>query len=290
MLRDKIGNASCIKSATYYDLKILNNSKSNYIITKSITLEPNNPEELNKLVDNRVVLDKNERYPKLFYEYIKGDSFNNCGLRNYGYNYYKDLKFNKPYIISISDTLENIEKILRDGEDRDNIDGYEINLECPNVEGDNNLDLNDEKDIYKILKVLSVSQKPFGIKIPSYEFIRYRKLIIILGRVNKFIKFSWITCCNTYPYNNNGIRCGIGGKFLKVKVKECIRYYKYLLNEENLDIDVIACGGITEARDVIEYSKVGADGYQMATGLIEEGPEIFSKIKKELKTFIYSKL
>ncbi len=54
----------------------------------------------------------------------------------------------------------------------------------------------------------------------------------------------------------------------------------------NFDVPVIGVGGITEARDVIEYMMAGARAVQIGTGVYYKGVEIFKKICIELEKWL----
>jgi len=55
---------------------------------------------------------------------------------------------------------------------------------------------------------------------------------------------------------------------------------------EELKIPLIAVGGIFSAKDVIEYAMNGASLFQIGSALVSEGPEIFPKLKQELKQYL----
>ena len=74
---------------------------------------------------------------------------------------------------------------------------------------------------------------------------------------------------------------GKSGKDLTVGGKQIV----FQLYRE-LEIPIIAVGGIFTAQDVIDYAKNGARLFQVGSALVSEGFDIFSMLKKELTGYL----
>lgn len=64
------------------------------------------------------------------------------------------------------------------------------------------------------------------------------------------------------------------------------QYTKHALSlifrETKGKVPIIACGGITTARDVIEYAQAGAVAVQLYTGMVYEGPGLIGDLKDQV--------
>jgi len=74
---------------------------------------------------------------------------------------------------------------------------------------------------------------------------------------------------------------GYSGKAIKPIGIRCV--YEIA---SNFDVPVIGVGGITNARDAIEYMMAGASAVQIGSGIYYEGIEIFKKICDEMKIWL----
>ncbi|NOZ85996.1 MAG: diguanylate cyclase [Deltaproteobacteria bacterium] len=54
-----------------------------------------------------------------------------------------------------------------------------------------------------------------------------------------------------------------------------------------VDIPVVACGGITNASDILEFFMSGASAVQMCTALIRNGPKHISRVLKDLSNLLH---
>jgi dihydroorotate dehydrogenase len=73
---------------------------------------------------------------------------------------------------------------------------------------------------------------------------------------------------------------GLSGKPLTKKSTEII---KYIHQQSNGTIPIIAVGGIMTADDAIEKLNAGASLVQLYTGFIYEGPDLIKEINKRLE-------
>ena len=270
-----IYNASGAMCQTGHELNKLDLSQSGCIITKTCTFKKRLGNDLPRYFANKDL------------------SIQSMGLPNEGFKFYLDYasKVKKPYILSISPRNMNyFKEILCAANDIAHIIMYEVNVSCPNIQGESQIGYDMDK-LEEVLKILfENSRKPFGIKLPpyfeSYFFQQVSKLIL-----KYHIKF--ITCINSIgnglyidietestvikPKNGLG---GLGGKAIKsIGLSNVYQFYQILKNN---DVDIIGCGGVEHGSDVFEYILAGASAVQIGSTLVEEGPECFSRISKEL--------
>jgi dihydroorotate dehydrogenase (fumarate) len=252
-----ISNAPCTASCTEEQLQDIEDSKSDWIVSKTCTLSGSSKE------------------PGIYY-YDGIGAVNNIGMVGFPFDYYKSMKFKKPYIISIAGTLNDINQMLHE---ESSVCAYEINISCPNI-SKGGLRYVDYKDIPK-LDCNHIEGKPLGIKLPPLSDEIDVKIYASYIIRNKCV--SYVVCCNTgqrgYVFKDGKFAEGaLSGKYLKPialwnvkKFRECLPDY----------IQVFGCGGISSLKDVNDFKLAGADGIQVATALIEEGPDIFSKLKNK---------
>jgi len=276
-------NASGVWCTTKEELEKLGKSEASAIVFKTMTLLPRqgNPK------------------PRFFL----GDDFsvNSMGLPNLGINYYcqvvSDLKkYKKPLIASIAGFSKSEFLVLFDKVNNASFDMVEVNLSCPNLEG-KGLFAYDLKTSFSILKkIMKKTKKKVGVKLPPYFERETIKKV-----VQEFLKLKidFVTLVNSYPLGcfidvekeemvirpNLGIG-GLGGKILQpIALAQVVLFYQY--SEGRLPI--VAVGGIEKAYDIYRYALAGACAFGIGTRLWNEGPKIFSRLKKELKNLLAQK-
>jgi dihydroorotate dehydrogenase (fumarate) len=278
-IESPIINASGCWCMTENELTDIYNSESGAIVSKSSTLEPR---EGNK--EPRFYMDDN-------------GSINSMGAPNLGYEFYGKIgqKYeDKPFIQSILPfSIQELHTILLSlgHNNKENNINIELNVSCPNIEKSKDIIGYDFIELEKYLKELDKFSKfkyIFGLKLPPYykltDFETVSELLI------KYSFIHFITCINSIvngfimnsnkpailPNLSNG---GIGGLYCKPTALANVRNFSILLKDK---IKIIGCGGIKTGQDIYEYLLCGATAVQVGTELIREGPEIFSRLKKEL--------
>ncbi|MFP3769515.1 dihydroorotate oxidase [Enterococcus faecium] len=281
-------NASGVHCMTTQELDELAHSEAGAFITKSCTI--------------------NERKgnPEPRYFDVPLGSINSMGLPNLGFSYYLEYALayekvqenqNQPLFFSIAgmsvqENLEMLEKIEKSG-----FNGItELNLSCPNVPGKPQLAY-DFVATYETLKeVFSIFSKPLGIKLPPYfDFAHFDQMADIL---NQF-PLTYVNAINSV---GNGLYIdteqeavvikpkegfgGIGGEYIKPTALANVRAFYTRLKPE---IQIIGTGGIRTGQDAFEHLLCGASMLQIGTELHKEGPEIFSRIIKELTQIMSEK-
>lgn len=279
LLENPLLNASGCWDTTTNQLDDLMNSKAACIVTKSSTLQPSNG-NLN---------------PRFFINNLD-TSINSIGFANFGVEYYSKYKPTsyKPLIQSIHidnpKDLHNIINILKDCSPR----LIELDIGCPNVSKEKQ-GLNWEK--YELLLNELSYEHGFiwGVKLPP---LFYPQDIYVMANLIQKSNASFITTINTIPnglfvnlwknttriYPNEG-RGGIGGALIKPIGLANVQQF-YQIFKTGRQIDIIGCGGINNAIDVMEYIICGAKAVQIGTQLLQYGPAIFDKIEKELSKLL----
>ncbi|OTO87067.1 dihydroorotate oxidase [Enterococcus faecium] len=281
-------NASGVHCMTTQELDELAHSEAGAFITKSCTI--------------------NERKgnPEPRYFDVPLGSINSMGLPNLGFSYYLEYALayekvqenqNQPLFFSIAgmsvqENLEMLEKIEKSG-----FNGItELNLSCPNVPGKPQLAYDFEATYETLKEVFSIFSKPLGIKLPPYfDFAHFDQMADIL---NKF-PLTYVNAINSV---GNGLYIdteqeavvikpkegfgGIGGEYIKPTALANVRAFYTRLKPE---IQIIGTGGIRTGQDAFEHLLCGASMLQIGTELHKEGPEIFSRIIKELTQIMSEK-
>ncbi|MEK5188385.1 dihydroorotate oxidase [Enterococcus sp. FSL R5-0957] len=281
-------NASGVHCMTTQELDELAHSEAGAFITKSCTI--------------------NERKgnPEPRYFDVPLGSINSMGLPNLGFSYYLEYALayekvqenqNQPLFFSIAgmsvqENLEMLEKIEKSG-----FNGItELNLSCPNVPGKPQLAYDFEATYETLKEVFSIFSKPLGIKLPPYfDFVHFDQMADIL---NQF-PLTYVNAINSV---GNGLYIdteqeavvikpkegfgGIGGEYIKPTALANVRAFYTRLKPE---IQIIGTGGIRTGQDAFEHLLCGASMLQIGTELHKEGPEIFSRIIKELTQIMSEK-
>ncbi|HBK5309658.1 TPA: dihydroorotate oxidase [Enterococcus faecium] len=281
-------NASGVHCMTTQELDELAHSEAGAFITKSCTI---NERKVN---------------PEPRYFDVPLGSINSMGLPNLGFSYYLEYALayekvqenqNQPLFFSIAgmsvqETLEMLEKIEKSG-----FNGItELNLSCPNVPGKPQLAYDFEATYETLKEVFSIFSKPLGIKLPPYfDFAHFDQMADIL---NQF-PLTYVNAINSV---GNGLYIdteqeavvikpkegfgGIGGEYIKPTALANVRAFYTRLKPE---IQIIGTGGIRTGQDAFEHLLCGASMLQIGTELHKEGPEIFSRIIKELTQIMSEK-
>ncbi len=245
----QIMNAACLSSSTLSQLMLLDESESDIIVTKTCTLLPYTPES------------------EAIYVYDGFGAINNIGLANKGFNYYKSFKSTKPYTISVTGTIAELTQMLLDPTSTATY--YEINLSCPNT----------DMEHITIDQLVYLSHiRPYGLKLPPLSDIdTIKKYAKYINEVEPY----YVVCSNTLKKGiiNNNEGC-LSGKYLKPISLWNVKEFRKLLND---NIKIYGCGGIITSQDISDYIKAGASSVQIGTSFIEEGVDIFNRLKKYLK-------
>ena len=278
-------NASGVHCMTIEDLQELEKSDAGAYITKSCTLE------------------KREGNPSPRYVDLALGSINSMGLPNLGFNYYLDYVLevqqnqDTPIFFSIAGMSpeENLEML--DSIQKSAFSGItELNLSCPNVPGKPQLAYDFQATEQLLEKVFAFFKKPLGVKLlPYFDLAHFDQMADIL---NKF-PLTYVNSVNSVgnalyidteeeavvikPKNGFG---GLGGQYIKPTALANVRAFYTRLKPE---IQIIGTGGIETGQDAFKHLLCGASMLQIGTALHKEGPEIFTRIRRELQEIMDKK-
>jgi dihydroorotate dehydrogenase (fumarate) len=222
----------------------------------------------------------------------KGNSINSVNLANHGIDYYvhAQAELKKPYMISIHPFTPVMLKTMLQLISNGNISLVEINLSCPNT-GQTNTGtsisfLTHLQSFVPILSQFSKQGLSIGLKLPPL-IDDYDLLVCLILKA----KVEFVTCCNTLP---NGLMVdfetketlicqsfgGVGGASLKPMALAVVwNLHQRLKNR----VDIIGCGGISTAEDVLEYILCGAAAVQVGTHLLERGGHAIKVLATDLQ-------
>jgi dihydroorotate dehydrogenase (fumarate) len=222
-----------------------------------------------------------------------GNSINSVNLANQGIVYYINARQQlvKPYMISLHPFTPVMLKTMLQLIVNEHIGLVEINLSCPNL-GMRDNDANKHNSfithLQSFVPVLSQFSDDISIGLKLPAFIEDYDSIVSLILKSR-VKF--VTCCNTLP-NGLIVDCetketlicqsfgGIGGKALKpIALAVVWKLYQRLQHR----VDIIGCGGISTAEDVLDYILCGASAVQVGTHLLDKGVKAIEVLAKDLR-------
>ena len=277
-LSNPLMNAAYLHSKTASDVKRLAKSACGAVVVGSITVEARKPNK-----DGGYWRHKDGLY-----------SLNSFGMPNAGYTYFEEQlpalvrtahENNKPLIANIAGFLpEEFARLIKLAE-QSKADMAELNLGCPNAwEGGNQKRIISYHpslvgEVLAAVKSLKTSVK-VCVKISPLPPDLLRD---IANEVSKSNCVDAVTATNSYPnaYFTSGtgkptdILTGMTGRSLKPISLGVVKQLRGLLPES---VDIIGCGGISSVNDVRDYIEAGASAVQLATALMDEGLEVFSKL------------
>lgn len=273
-------------------------SDSGSFITKTITLNPRTGNSKPRYYDNTYL------------------SINSMGLPNMGFNYYNDYNLSrqksilyksKPFFMSISTmnfTDTNNMLLQLQNNSFNGISGIEFNISCPNIEGKGQLGYDHEQldsfltNLSEInLFDISRNNLAIGLKMsPYFDKYQFEQISDI---IKKYPRIDFLTCINGIGRGlvvdflnetsvikpNNGLG-GLGGSVVKPVGLSNTYQFKQIFGDK---IDIVGCGGVSNAMDAFEYILSGASCVSVGTQLMKSGPQLFTRLNQDLKNIMISK-
>jgi dihydroorotate dehydrogenase (fumarate) len=283
-------NASGVNCRYENELQQLLDSSSGSLITKSATLNirDGNPEPRYAPLDGRI------------------GSINSMGLPNQGYEFYlayaKSFNYNnaagKPLFISLAGlSLAENKAMCEAFRDANLPCVLEVNFSCPNVPGKPQLGYDMEAMEHALEVLAPIIGRPFGIKLPPYfDIAHFDQAAAIF---NKFDNVAFVTCINSV---GNALAIDLDSETALIKPKDgfgglggLLVFHTALANVNafyrrlNPDKQVVGCGGVTSGKEAFLHILAGASVVQIGTQLMEEGPEVFDRVQKELSDIMLAK-
>lgn len=221
-------------------------SEAGAFITKTITLLPREGNPPPRILE------------------VSSGILNYVGLENPGLEGFIDIlnniEISTTYLVSIAAKNDDeLLKIITALEKYNIIQGYELNLSCPNVQHSTVMPYLDENYVKNIVKSMrKLTNKFFSVKLPPYTGIKYSTISEEEGA-------DALTVSNTYP----GISFYIDDKFVSggisgPAIKPMMLYNVYQITKI-VNIPVIASGGLQNASDVNQALKIGASAVQLGS-------------------------
>ena len=183
--------------------------------------------------------------------------------------------------VSISGTLED-EVVQCHRSIEPNCAAVEINISSPNTSG---LRAFHDPGRLRVLvqAVASEINRPLFVKLPPWERSRQsRENGISLAETAIDAGADGVIIANTRPVEHVGLKVGRGGLSGAPLFDDTLRMTAEARASLGRRGAIIACGGISTARQVWQLMAVGASAAQLYTALVYEGPGLPGSINRDL--------
>ena len=217
---------------------------------------------------------------------------NSIGLQNPGIDAFleKDILEYKdvtcPRIISFSASkISEFESMLETLETNDLIDGYEVNVSCPNVENEGQAFGTEAAIIYDLTsKLAKLTKKELIIKLtPNVNNIAEIAKAAELGGATALSMINTVYgMAIDWKTGKSFIKQGVAG-YSGPAIKPIALAAVYKSSKE-VKIPIIAVGGISKYEDVLEFIYAGATAVSIGTAQLPE-PMLPMKILEDLENY-----
>lgn len=208
----------------------------------------------------------------------------NVGLKRFNEEILPQINISAQLYVNLAGvTLEDFRTLIESLKDEEKVTGFELNLSCPNVsEGGTALGQSSDRVREVTSLARSLTPKPIWVKLTS-NFCDVRETskaaadagadaVVLINTLNALV----VDAKARRPFMGAGSG-GLSGPAIKP-------YVLYIVKEvsQQINIPVIASGGVTSGTDVIEYLLAGANLVQLGSiNLVD--PEASLRILEELK-------
>jgi len=229
--------------------------------------------------------------PRLF-EATSG-LINSIGLANPGLEEFKKLlpdilKLNVSIIVNVAgDSIDDYLTVAKSLDNIDGIDGFEINISCPNVKKGGLVFGKDIESSTKLIKMLRKNIK----KVLIIKLSAYSNSYIEIGKIAQKQGFDAISLVNTYPataidieerkFILGNINGGLSGPAIKPMALYAVNQIK-----KEVSLPIIGGGGIVNHQDAIEFLLAGSNAVSIGTALFSE-PNISKSIVDGTREYCY---
>lgn len=204
---------------------------------------------------------------------VTGGMINSIGIQSKGIDYYLQHilpqyeKYDTPLISSISaDSIDEFAEMAEIIGRESSVSGIELNISCPNLEGDGKAFGMDAELSYQVIqKVKGVTDQPIIAKLtPNVTSIQEIALACESGGAdslnvaNTFLAMA-VDIYTKKPKIGN-VMGGISGPAVKPLIIRMIHQVRKVTS-----LPIIGCGGVVGWEDVIEMLLVGANAVQVGT-------------------------
>lgn len=278
-------NAAGPKDVTFDELATIAASASSGIVIKTCTVDPRAGNEEPRYCD------------------VPLGSINSMGLPNLGLAAYLAMLprlrriTEKPIIASVAGMKPDDFPVLFRAFLASEVDSIELNFSCPNLKGKPQIGYDFEMTERLLTELFSLRpNKPIGIKLPPYfDPAHWEAASTIFAR----FPIAYLTCINsvgntliidpekeTPLIKPKGGFGGLGGAYIKPVALANVRAFSQLLGDR---MSIVGVGGIQTGMDAFEFLLCGADAVQVGTQFMQEGPECFARIDRELGEILQRK-
>ncbi len=159
------------------------------------------------------------------------------------------------------------------------VDGVELNASCPNVSWGRDRD--NEEHLRSLVGALRRrTAKPLLVKLPPFDTPVEREAVLSLARLAHEGGVDGLTCSNTRPVATAALSTGGGGLSGRALWPGTVERVAAVVKATEGELDVVACGGIETADDVVACLRAGAASVQIYTSLIYRGPAVVGEITR----------
>lgn len=252
--------------------------------------------KIGALIPKSVTLNSRTGNPPPRITEVEGGILNCVGIENKGVADFVKNKIPKlksidtNIIVSVANnSTDDYESSIKILEESGEISAYEINISCPNISEEGKVFGMSEELTYEVVKnVRKYTDKPVFVKLtPNVtDIVEIAKSAVEAGA-------DALTVANTYIgmqvdiENKKAVLGNTIGGFSGASIKPLTMRLVYNI-KKNLDIPVIACGGVFTAEDALEYLMVGACAVQVGTANFVR-PNVMEDIVSGIEKFMFKK-
>jgi dihydroorotate dehydrogenase len=168
------------------------------------------------------------------------------------------------------------------------VDGVELNASCPNVswgrDRDNEAHLRD-----LVTGIRARSAKPLFVKLPPFTTDVERDVVLALASIAHEAGASGLTCSNTRLVREPRLSVGSGGLSGRALWQRTASIVAAVRAATGGELPINACGGISQAEDVLTCLEAGAATVQVYSALIYEGPGVVGTLTEGLATALHAR-
>jgi dihydroorotate dehydrogenase len=167
-------------------------------------------------------------------------------------------------------------------------DGVELNASCPNVswgrDRDNEAHLRD-----LVTGMRARSAKPVFVKLPPFATDVERDVVLALASIAQEAGASGLTCSNTRLVGEPRLSVGSGGLSGRALWQRTPSIVAAVRTATGGELPINACGGVSQAEDVLTCLEAGAATVQIYSALIYEGPGIVGALIERLAQALHAR-
>lgn len=251
-----------------------------------------NPDDLGALVLKTVTPQPRPGNPNPRMAEYEGGILNSIGLENRGLHYWRDkvapelAQIAVPVIANAGGhTLEEYVEMTIAFSEMEGVEGIELNLSCPNVEGGTRFATDPIALAQVVAACRVVTEKPLWAKLsPNVESI------VPFAQAAEQAGADALTVSNTFlgllvdwrtrqPQLGRGFG-GVSGSGIRPLALRFV--YE---SAQAVEIPIVASGGAASAKDVLDFMVAGASAVQIGTAAFRT-PDLLSKIAQDLRALL----